>query len=70
MAVVAHVYAEKVSTGVRRHTNECWLTFVHLDENGEPEAVPPLRIETSEDRTLHEMAARRREQSLAERPAD
>jgi acyl-CoA hydrolase len=67
MAVVAQVYAERVSTGVRRHTNECWLTFVHLDDNGEPAPVPPLRIETAEDRSLNEIAARRREQSLKER---
>lgn len=67
MAVVAQVYAERVSTGVRRHTNECWLTFVHLDDNSEPAPVPPLRIETAEDRSLNEIAARRREQSLKER---
>lgn len=67
MSVVAHVYAEQVSTGVRRHTNECWLTFVHLDEHGKPAPVPPLRLETPEDRALHEMAARRREQALSER---
>ena len=67
MAVVAQVYAERVSTGIRRHTNECWLTFVHLDDNSEPAAVPPLRIETAEDRSLNEIAARRREQSLKER---
>jgi acyl-CoA hydrolase len=67
MAVVAQVYAERVSTGVRRHTNECWLTFVHLDENGEPSPVPPLRLETAEDRSLNEIAAKRREQALTEK---
>jgi hypothetical protein len=29
--------------------------------------VPPLKLETDEDRTLHAQAARRREASLAER---
>lgn len=67
MAVVAHVYAERVSTGVRRHTNECWLTFVHLDDDGEPSPVPPLRLETAEDRLLNEIAAKRREQALTEK---
>jgi acyl-CoA hydrolase len=67
MAVVAHVYAERVSTGVRRHTNECWLTFVHLDDDGEPSPVPPLRLETAEDRSLNEIAAKRREQALTEK---
>ena len=67
MAVVAHVYAERVNTGVRRHTNECWLTFVHLDDDGEPSPVPPLRLETAEDRSLNEIAAKRREQALTEK---
>ena len=65
MAVVAQVYAENMSTGVRRHTNECWLTFVHLDEHGEPAAVPPLKVETAEDRHMYDLAAKRREQALA-----
>lgn len=65
MAVVAQVYAENMSTGVRRHTNECWLTFVHLDENAMPAPVPPLTLETAEDRHMHDLAAKRREQALA-----
>ncbi|MBL8984165.1 MAG: acyl-CoA thioesterase [Gemmatimonadetes bacterium] len=65
MAVVAQVYAENMSTGVRRHTNECWLTFVHLDENAMPAPVPPLTLETVEDRHMHDLAAKRREQALA-----
>ena len=67
MAVVANVYAENIATGERRHTNECWLTFVHLDDDGRPAPVPPLKLETVEDRVLHELAERRREQALAER---
>lgn len=67
MVVLAHVYAEDIATGERRHTNECWLTFVHLDSAGKPAPVPPLELETPEDRLLHEVASRRREQALAER---
>ena len=67
MSVLANVYAENIATGERRHTNECWLTFVHLDQSGKPAAVPPLRLETDEDRTLYDQAARRREAALAER---
>ena len=67
MSVVADVYAEDLKTGNRRHTNACWLTFVHLDDNGKPAPVPPLRLETEADYRLHEIAARRREQQLAER---
>ena len=67
MSVAVAVYAEDVATGNRRHTNECWLTFVHLDDDGRPTPVPPLVLETSEDQRLHDIAARRREQALAER---
>lgn len=67
MAVIASVYAEDFRTGKRRHTNECWLTFVHLGDDGKPAPVPPLKLETEEDHRLHELAARRREQMLQER---
>jgi acyl-CoA hydrolase len=67
MTVMANVFAESFTTGERRHTNECWLTFVHLDQMGKPAPVSPLRLETEEDRVLHAQAARRREALLAER---
>lgn len=67
MSVVADVYAEDLRTGNRRHTNACWLTFVHLDDDGKPAPVPPLLLETEADHRLHQIAARRREQQLAER---
>ena len=67
MSVLANVFAEDITTGERRHTNECWLTFVHLDELGKPAAVPKLRLETDEDRRLHDIAAKRRAEYLAER---
>jgi hypothetical protein len=40
---------------------------VHLDQSGKPAAVPPLHLETEEDRALHAQAARRREALLADR---
>lgn len=68
MSILANVFAEDIrGHHARRHANECWLTFVHLDDEGRPVPVPPLRLETDEDRTLHAAAARRREQALAER---
>jgi acyl-CoA hydrolase len=67
MSVVADVYAEDLRTGNRRHTNACWLTFVHLGDDGKPAPVPPLILETEEDRELHGIADRRRQQQLAER---
>ena len=67
MSVLANVYAEEIASETRRHTNECWLTFVRLDDEGKPAPVPRLKLETAEDQVLHDIAARRREQSLAER---
>lgn len=67
MAVLAHVWAEDIRSGRRRHTNECWLTFVHLDDDGRPAPVPPLSLETDEDRRFFEIARRRREIQLQER---
>ena len=67
MSIKVDVFAEHIPSGTRRHTNECWLTFVRIDEQGRPTPVPPLMLETPEDHRLHDIAARRREQSLAER---
>src|SRR3954452_24130515 len=70
MSVLANVYAENIASGDRRHTNECWLPFVHLDELGKPAEVPRLLLEIEEDREMHALAARRRELLLAERESE
>ena len=67
LSVLADVYAEDIASGLRRHTNECWLTFVHLDDEGKPAPVPPLKLETQEDRLMNDLALRRREALLAEK---
>ena len=69
MSVLATVWAEHMQTGARRHTNECWLTFVHLDDEGQPAPVPPLTLETDEDRRLNDLAGLRRTQALGESSA-
>jgi acyl-CoA hydrolase len=67
MDVLVTVTAEEVETGVRRQTNRCMLTYVALDRlAGRPARVPPLLLETDEDRRLHAVAARRRERRKAE----
>jgi acyl-CoA hydrolase len=67
LSVLADVFAEDIAHGIRRHTNECWLTFVHLDEEGKPAPVPRLVLETDDDREMNELAMRRREQLLADK---
>lgn len=67
MEVMVTVEAENIETGHRRQTNRCFLTYVALDrESGKPTPVPPLRLETEEDRRLHASAERRRARRRAE----
>lgn len=67
MVVLAQVFAEDIGRGARRHTNECWMTFVHLDDEGRPAPVPGLALETEEDRRVGAIAAGRRQAAMAER---
>ena len=61
MEVMITVEAEQVESGERRTTNVCYLTYVALDKlNGKPSPVPPLILETDEDRRLNAAAQRRR----------
>jgi acyl-CoA hydrolase len=60
------VEAENLVTGVVRHTNSCYFTFVAIDENGRPTAVPPLLLETDEERARFRAAEQRRAQRIAE----
>lgn len=55
------VVAEHPITGHRRHTNDCFLTFVAIDENSRPAPVPGLELVTEEDRRRSEAGRLRRE---------
>ncbi|HEY8851557.1 MAG TPA: hypothetical protein VIM36_05200, partial [Gemmatimonadaceae bacterium] len=58
---------ENLLTGLRRHTNSCYLTFVAVDRNGRPVPVPPLQPETPEEIRRYEAARERRASRLQER---
>ena len=60
------VEAENLLTGVKRHTNSCYLTFVAIDENGRPAEVPPVVPETDEERQRFAAGELRRSQRIAE----
>lgn len=60
MEVGVRVEAEDLLSGERRHTNTCFLTFVAIDADHRPRAVPPLEPVTDEDRQRHREAERRR----------
>ncbi len=64
--VGVRVEAENLLTGVRRHTNTCYLTFVALDDAGHPVPVPPVAPETDEERRRYREAEVRRAQRVAE----
>ena len=67
MEVGVRVETENLLTGVRRHTNSCYLTFVAVDRNGRPVTVPALRPETPEEIRRYDAAKQRRERRLQER---
>jgi acyl-CoA hydrolase len=67
MEVGVKVFAENVLTGERKHTSSAYLTFVAVDLSRKPKPVPPLILETPEDRRRFEEAGDRRQARLAMR---
>jgi acyl-CoA hydrolase len=70
MEVGVRVEAEHLMTGVRRHTNSCYLTYVAIDSMGRPVEVPRLRTETVEEAHRYDAAVERRRRRLEERKAE
>jgi acyl-CoA hydrolase len=64
MEVGVMVEAENLLTRRRRHTNTCYLTFVAIDEHNTPVPVPPLLLETEEDRRRFREGELRRQARL------
>ncbi|HEX3235174.1 MAG TPA: acyl-CoA thioesterase [Gemmatimonadales bacterium] len=56
MDISVDVYAERVSTGERRHTHTAHVVFVAIDEHGLPKRVPRLVPETAEERARYARA--------------
>lgn len=61
------VTAEDVIAGVETHTNTAYYVYVALDRRGRPTQVPPLLLESDEERERFERAAARQEQRLKRR---
>jgi len=70
MEVGVRVEAEHLLTGVRRHTNSCYLTYVAVDAGGRPVEVPRLVVEDPEEIRRYEAAIERRRRRLEERKAE
>ncbi len=64
MEVGCKVEAEKIGGGDRRHILSAYLTFVAMDAQGRPRAVPPVISETRHEKQRHEEAQLRRELRL------
>jgi acyl-CoA hydrolase len=69
MEIGAFVWSEDPYTGDRRHTSTAYLTFVALDANGKPTELPPLLLETDDERKRSQEALERRQARLARRKA-
>jgi acyl-CoA hydrolase len=67
MEVGVRVLVEDPRTRTRVQVTRAYTTFVAVDEAGRPRPVPPLSLETDEDRRRFGEAARRREARLNER---
>ena len=67
MEVGVRVFVEDLLTLRRVQSTRAYLTFVAVDEAGKPRPIDPLVLETDEDRRRFGLAARRREERLAER---
>ena len=64
MEVGVKVFSENVLTGERKHTSTAYVTFVAIDQNGQPHPIPPLILETEDDRRRFREAGERRRHRL------
>jgi acyl-CoA hydrolase len=54
------IESENPITGERHHVCSAYVTFVAQDQHGKPAEVPPLTLETDEDRRRDSDARQRR----------
>jgi acyl-CoA hydrolase len=60
LEVEVEVYSEETLTGNRQLTSVAYLTFVTIEQNGVRAEVPPLDLETDDDRRRAAEAIERR----------
>ena len=65
MEVGVKVFSESTFTSERKHTSSAYLTFVAIDAQRQPRPIPPLILETDEDRRRWAEADARRKARLA-----
>ena len=69
MEIRVDVESEDLMSGVRQRTSTAYLTFVSIDKKGQPIPVPPLLLETDEERREARAAEARRAARLKSRTA-
>ena len=67
LEVEVTVFSEGAITGRRQRTSRAYLTFVTLEKDGRRAEIPPLTVETDEEKALLEAAKERRAAHLARR---
>ncbi len=67
LEVEVEVFSEETLTGVRRMTSRAYLTFVAIDRDGQKVFVPPLIVETDEEKRRTLEARGRRAERLKAR---
>jgi acyl-CoA hydrolase len=67
LEVEVEVFSEETVTGVRRMTSRAHLTFVAVDRDGGRVRIPPLVLETAEEREKAAEADARRAERLKAR---
>ena len=64
MEVVIDVWVEDRLSGTKEKANDAIYTFVALDKNTKPVAVPPIKPETKQEEERYDAALRRKQLSL------
>jgi acyl-CoA hydrolase len=67
MEVQIEVTAQNLLTGEHTHTNTAYFVYVALDEAHHPTPVPPLQLETDDERQRWAAAQERQRYRLAQR---
>ena len=67
MEIGVRVEAEDIIAQKIRHTASAYLTFVALDENNRPMAVPQIKIDSEDEKRRNREARDRRQVRLAEK---
>ncbi len=68
MEVGVRVDAENPRTGEHFHTASAYLTFVALNADGKPRALPPIDPQTEDEKRRHRAAQHRRSLRLSTPP--